>query len=118
MLFRSLLSGQALALVWLTGATEIAGGLALVGPQSLYERLGLPGLRPLVGWLLAVQFALMVIANVNVALTGGGVDGLGGGSWYFWLRPAFQPLIVWWALYASGAIDWPAGVRRDEARLA
>lgn len=101
------LSAQALALVWLTGAAEIAGGLALMGPQTLYERLAVPGLRVLAGWFLAFQFALMVTANINVALTGAGVDGMPFGAWYFWLRPVFQPLIIWWALYAAGAIDWP-----------
>jgi uncharacterized membrane protein len=106
------LTGQALAFVWLTGATEIAGGLALMAPQALYERLSMPRLRQLVGWLLALQFGLMVAANVNVALKGAGIEGLPFGAWYYWLRPAFQPLIMWWALYASGAIDWPLRERR------
>jgi len=102
-----------LGLVWFTGATEILGGPALTAPQRLYDRLAIPRMRHLVGWLLALQFGLMVAANVNVALTGAGVEGLLFGPWYYWLRPAFQPLIMWWALYASGAVDWPLHERRS-----
>jgi len=27
--------------------------------------------------------------------------------WYHGPRLALQPLIIWWALWASGATDWP-----------
>ena len=32
------------------------------------------------------------------------MDGLAFGQWYFWLRPAFQPLIILWVLYSAGVI--------------
>jgi len=27
--------------------------------------------------------------------------------WYYWLRLPFQPVAIWWALFAAGAIAWP-----------
>ena len=33
------------------------------------------------------------------------------GAWYFWLRPAFQPLLVWWVLYAVGVVGAPGRAR-------
>ncbi|MBM3550077.1 MAG: hypothetical protein FJX54_24325 [Alphaproteobacteria bacterium] len=56
-----LLANDALALVWFTGATGIAGGLARMAPQTLYDRLVIPRLRHLAGWLLAPQYGLMAV---------------------------------------------------------
>ena len=28
-------------------------------------------------------------------------------KWYHAPRLALQPIIIWWALYCSGAVDWP-----------
>lgn len=95
-------------LVWLTGAAELAGAIGLLVPLAVYARLGLPDLRYWAGIGLAVMLALVVIANVNVAIKGSGVDGIGFGDWYFWLRPFFQPLIILWVLYAAGVV----GVRQ------
>lgn len=39
---------------------------------------------------------------------------LGGGHlswWYHGPRLALQPVIIWWALWAGGATDWPFGRR-------
>ena len=92
-------------LVWFTGAAEILGAIGLLLPVTLWSRLGLPDLRRTAGLALSLLLAVMVIANVNVALQGAQVAGLPFGSWYYWLRPALQPLIILWALYASGV--WP-----------
>lgn len=94
----------ALPLVWFTGAAEIAGAVGLLVPLRIYERLGLPNLRYAAGVALAIMLAFLVIANINVALKGGGVSGLAFGDWYFRLRPLFQPFIIVCVLYASGAI--------------
>lgn len=91
-------------LVLFTGAAEIAGAIGLLVPTSAYKRLGLPNLRHAAGIALSVMLAVLVIANINVAIKGGGVDGLAFGQWYFWLRPAFQPLIIFWVLYAAGVM--------------
>lgn len=95
-------------LVLLTGAAEIAGAIGLLVPQSAFLRLGLPNLRYAAGVALAVMLAFLVIANINVALKGGGVNGLAFGPWYFWLRPVFQPIIILWVLYAAGVIGCSA----------
>lgn len=91
-------------LVLFTGAAEIAGAMGLLVPMSAYKRLGLPNLRHTAGVALAVMLVFLVIANINVAMKGGGVDGLALGHWYFLLRPAFQPLIIFWVLYAAGVM--------------
>lgn len=95
-------------LIWFTGAAEIAGAVGMLVPLTVYARLGLPDLRYWAGAGLSGMLALLVIANVNVAMKGGGVEGMAFGDWYFWLRPLFQPLIILWVLYAAGVI----GVRR------
>jgi len=94
----------ALPLVWFTGAAEIAGAIGLLVPSSVYRRLGLPHFRRWVGVALAVMLAFLVTANINVAIKGGGIAGLGFGQWYFWLRPIFQPFIIAWVLYSAGVI--------------
>jgi uncharacterized membrane protein len=97
----------ALPLVYFSGAAEIAGAIGLLAPASAYRRAGLPNLRRAVGYALALMFALLVIANVNVALTGQQVEGLAFGQWYFWLRPLLQPVFILWALFATGIIWAP-----------
>lgn len=97
-----LLENYAFELVWLTGGLEIAGAVGLLLPLRVYQRLGLPNLRGWAGVGLAVLLCVMVIANINVAVTGSHVAGLDFGPWYYWSRPFFQPVFVIWALYAAG----------------
>ncbi len=87
---------------WFTGAAELAGAIGLLLPPGVYHRLGLPDLRRAAGIGLALLLSLVVVANVHVALTGATVDGLPFGTWYYWLRPFLQPVIIAWALYAAG----------------
>lgn len=105
-----------LPLIWLTGAAEIAGAVGLLVSPRLCSRLRLPNLRYWAGLGLGVMLGFLVIANINVALTGGGVEGLPFGQWYFWLRPALQPLIIAWVLYAAGVIGGAPGDARAPAR--
>jgi uncharacterized membrane protein len=100
-----------LPLIWFTGAAEIAGAVALIVPLKLYTRLKLPNLQYWAGFGLAVMLAFLVIANINVAMEGTGVDGINAGEWYFWTRPFFQPVIMLWVLYAAGVV----GRRRQAA---
>lgn len=101
-----LLAPWALELVWFSGAAEIAGALGLAVPLGVYARLGLPNLRYWAGIGIAVMLCFLVIANINVALQGAGYPGAGAAlpGWYYWLRPALQPLIILWALYAAGVV--------------
>ncbi len=98
--------------MYLTGAAELMGALGLVVPLAVYRRLGLPNLRRWAGLGLTALLASVVVANVNVAVQGTSVNGLAVGSWYLWLRPFLQPVIMLWALYAGGV--WP----RDHAGMA
>ena len=73
-------------------------------PLGVYRRLGLPDLRRWAGIGLAVMLAVVVIANINVAVQGQGVHGLPFGRGYYWFRLLLQPVFMVWALYAGGVI--------------
>lgn len=84
--------------VILTGVCEIAGALAL---------LFVPKLRRAAGWALAAYAVCVFPANINHAVNG---IAIGGGAltwWYHAPRLALQPVIVWWALWGTGIVDWP-----------
>lgn len=86
-----------LELVSLTGAAEVAGAIGLLVPR----------LRAAAGAALALYFVAVFPANIHNALSGHAVAGLPDAAWYYWVRLAFQPLAVWWALYCSEWIEWP-----------
>ncbi len=94
-------------LVLLSGALEIAGAVGLLVPLVVWQRLGLPNLRPVAGVGLAMLLSVMVVANGHVAETGGSVPGLPGSPLYYATRPFFQPFILLWALICSGAVMPP-----------
>lgn len=81
---------QPAAVVLLTGLCEIAGGVGLLLPRT----------RRLAGVMLALYFVCVFPANINVAINGLRVEGMPAATWYYWLRLAFQPVIVAWALWA------------------
>jgi uncharacterized membrane protein len=88
-----------------TGLCEIAGAVGLYVPR----------LRWWAGTMLAAYAVCVYPANVKHA-----VDyitqGTGGLSlWYHFPRLAFQPVIVWWALFAGRVIDWPFANRETRA---
>lgn len=87
--------------ILLTGLCEIAGALALLSPR----------LRRAGGAGLALYAVCVVPANIKHAVEGIPVEGLPGSWWYHGPRLAFQPVLVWAALYASGLLDWPFGGR-------
>jgi uncharacterized membrane protein len=80
-----------------TGACEIAGSIALANPR----------LRRLAGIMLALYAVCVLPANIKHAVEGIHVPGLPDTWWYHAPRLAFQPVLVWWALFCSGVIDWP-----------
>ena len=86
-----------LEVVLFTGAAEIAGAVGLLVPR----------LRRVAGFLLAAYFVAVFPANVHNALNGLAVDGLPQAQWYYWVRLAFQPLAIWWALFSAELICWP-----------
>lgn len=79
--------------VILTGLCEGIGAAALLRPRW----------RRAAGWALAAYALCVWPANIHHAvidLTGG----TGLPIWYHAPRLALQPLIIWWALWASGAV--------------
>jgi uncharacterized membrane protein len=50
-------------------------------------------------------------ANFKHAIEGIDLPHIANGWLYHGLRLAFQPVLVWWALFCAGIIDWPW--RRD-----
>jgi uncharacterized membrane protein len=89
-------------IVLFTGVCELAGALGILVPQ----------LRWLAGIMLAIYFVCVFPANIKNAVEGLTVEGLPSAGWYYWVRLAFQPLVIWWTLYATEIIDWPFR-RRD-----
>ncbi|HKV00032.1 MAG TPA: DoxX family protein [Vineibacter sp.] len=87
--------------VLLTGLCEIAGAIGLLVPRT----------RRLAGIMLAIYFVCVFPANIRNAVHGVVVDGLPTVAWYYWVRLLFQPLVILWALHASGVIDLLGGRR-------
>ena len=81
----------------LTGMFELAASAALLT-------------KPL-RWWAGVALALYALsvwpANFKHAMDGIEMPLIGNSWWYHGPRLAFQPVIVWWALYGAGVIDWP-----------
>ena len=86
------------AVIFVTGLCEIAGAAGLM----------IPRLRRLAGIMLALYALCVFPANVHHAFAHISV---GKGPpldwWYHGPRLAFQPVIIWWCLFAGGAVDWP-----------
>jgi len=87
--------------VFVTGLCEIAGAAGLMTGRWR--------------WLAAVMLALYAVcvfpANIKHAIDGlaYGRNHLGWG--YHVPRLLFQPVVVWWTLFAGGVIDWPMPAR-------
>lgn len=81
-----------------TGVCEIAGAAALMTQR----------LRWIAGVMLAAYAVCVYPANIKHALDHVAIGGTRLGWWYHAPRLAFQPVIVWWALYAGRVIDWPS----------
>lgn len=88
------------AIVYASGAVEVALGLAL---------LVLPRHRAVLGLAAAALFVAVFPGNVSQAITGADGFGLDTDAARYG-RLAFQPLLVAWALWSSGA--WSALRRR------
>jgi len=80
-----------------TGICEIVGALALLSARW----------RGIAGIMLALYAVCVFPANLKHAFEGVAVGGLPTSWWYHAPRLALQPVIVWWALFASQTIDWP-----------
>ena len=88
--------------VALTGVAELLGAAGLM----------IPRMRAVAGWALALYAVCVYPANIQHAMDGL-TSGTGLGWAYHGPRLLFQPVIIWWCLWASTAIDWP--FRRSQA---
>jgi uncharacterized membrane protein len=88
-----------------TGMSEIAGAIGLMTSR----------LRRFAGIMLALYAVCVYPANIKHALEGVAIGGSSLGWWYHGPRLLFQPVFVWWALFAGAVIDWPfrRGQNRD-----
>lgn len=90
------------AVVFVTGLCETAGAVAL---------LFVPSLHRAAGYAFAAYAVCVFPANINHALSGIAIGGTTLGWWYHGPRLALQPVIIWWALWATRITDWPFGRR-------
>ena len=83
--------------IFITGWCELAGSVALVT-------------KPL-RWWAGVALAAYAIgvwpANFKHAIDGVQLPYIANSWFYHVPRLAFQPVLVWWALYCADVIDWP-----------
>lgn len=89
--------------IFFTGLCEIAGAIAL---------LAIPRLRYAAGIGLAAYAVCVFPANINHAINDIAIGGRHLSWWYHGPRLAFQPVFVWWALWAGGVTDWPFGRKK------
>ena len=92
------------AMVLFTGSCEVAGAIGLL----------LPATRKLAGVMLAIYAVCVWPANIYQALAHVHAPPLPDSWWYHGPRLAFQPVLVWWALFAGGVLDWPFRTKRPE----
>ncbi len=84
-------------LIFVTGILEFAGALALVTKP----------LRWWAGIALALYSLCVWPANFKHAFEAIDIAGMPSSWWYHGPRLVLQPVIIWWALFASEVIDWP-----------
>ena len=94
-----------LEVILLTGIAEILGGVGLL----------IPRLRWAAGVGLALYAICVYPANLHHAFGGVTVGGLPSSWWYHAPRLAFQPVFIWWALFAGSVIHWPFKPRPERA---
>lgn len=88
------------AIIALTGLAELAGAAGLLQPWSR-------PLRRAAGWGLAAYALCVWPANFqHLLLDLDRADG-GAGLGYHIPRLAFQPVLIWLALWVGEATDWP-----------
>lgn len=85
------------AIVAFTGIAEIAGAIGLLIPRT----------RRYAGIGLALYALCVWPANFNHALNDVALGGEHLSWWYHGPRLAFQPMLIWIALWGSQVIDWP-----------
>lgn len=85
------------AVVAITGGCELAGAIGLLTARF----------RWWAGVMLALYAVCVFPANIHHAFAHVPIGGVTLGWGYHLPRLLFQPVIVWWALYAGAVTDWP-----------
>jgi uncharacterized membrane protein len=85
-----------------TGICEIAGSVALASPR-----------RRLAGIMLARYAVCVFPANIKHAMESIHLPPVPYSWLYHGPRLALQPVLVWWALFCAGVIDWPLWAKPD-----
>jgi uncharacterized membrane protein len=83
--------------IFATGLCELAGAVALVTRS----------MRRWAGFALAAYAICVWPANFKHAIDGIDLPYIASSWLYHGPRLAFQPVLVWWALFSAGIIDWP-----------
>ena len=78
-----------LALVYISGVAEIAGGLGLILPQT----------RRLAAWGIVLLLLAVFPANINMAINDIPLDGRDLPTWALWGRLPLQALFIAWAYW-------------------
>ena len=79
------------ALVYASGAAEIAGGAGVIHPRT----------RRIASWWSVATLLAVFPANVNMALNADRFKKVPGGPVGLWLRLPVQALFIWWAMAAG-----------------
>ncbi len=85
------------AVILFTGGCEIAGAAGLLIPRT----------RRWAGVMLAIYAVCVWPANIYQAFWHVPAPPLPDSWWFHGPRLAFQPVLVWWALFAGGLLNWP-----------
>lgn len=88
-----------------TGVCELLGAVGLL----------LPTTRWWAGVMLAAYAVAVFPANIKHAVEHVALGGVVLGPWYHVPRLLFQPVLIWWALYAGGVVSWPFRSKRPAA---
>jgi len=89
-----------LALVYVSGVAEIAGGVGILIPKT----------RRAAGWGLIALYIAVFPANVNMALHGISPGDTPVPAWAAWARLPFQIVFILWAYWV--AVARPRGATR------
>jgi uncharacterized membrane protein len=84
-------------MILLTGLCELAGAAALLTTR----------LRAAAGIMLALYALCVWPANIKHAVDHIVLPPIPDTWWYHGPRLMFQPVLIWWALFCAGVIDWP-----------
>ena len=83
--------------IFLAGIFEFAASVALITKPFRFWA----------GIAMAIYAICVWPANFKHALSGVDMPYIANSWLYHGPRLALQPVIVWWALYSAGVIDWP-----------